>query len=84
MLRTMRNLSESSARIGRTFCATGLYFFFCAAKMLSYGWMCGSSEVEEVSDNVAVSEAEVSWVGVDLLEGGGEACTKVSEGGTEA
>jgi len=51
--------------------------------MLSYGWMCGSSEAEEVSDNVAVLEAEVSWVGADLLEGGGEVCVKVSKGGTE-
>jgi len=45
--------------------------------------MCGSSEAEEVSDNVAVLEAEVSWVGADLLEGGGEVCVKVSKGGTE-
>ena len=51
--------------------------------MLSYDWMCGSSEAEEVSDNVAVPEAKVSWVGADLLEGGGEVCAKVSKGGTE-
>jgi len=69
ILRTIRNLSGNSAGMGQTFLATGLYLFFCVAKMLA-NWLrerggrvdleVGGSEelVEELKESV---EFTVEW-----------------------
>jgi hypothetical protein len=64
----MRNLSGSSPIIGRTFCATGLYFFFIERKMSE---RCERSEslVEDGEEHEAEDLEEEFEEELEELEG---------------
>ena len=53
MLRTIRKRLGKSVLIGRTFLATGLYFFFCPART----WGGGGEELEGDGATSAISIA---------------------------